>query len=45
MAGDRSVHGEPAFAGLPASNDEFVRQVLGRDVRKLAAGCHAAVRQ
>ena len=29
MAGDRSVHGEPASAGLPASNDEFVRQVLG----------------
>ena len=25
MAGDRSVHGEPAFAGLPPRDDEFVK--------------------
>jgi hypothetical protein len=28
MAGDRSVHGEPAFAGLPPRDDEFVGQAV-----------------
>jgi hypothetical protein len=29
MAGDRSVHGEPAFARLAPSDDEFIGQVRG----------------
>jgi hypothetical protein len=29
VAGDGTVHGEPAFAGFPPSDDEFVGQALG----------------